>query len=98
MALDKSRLALVGPDGNSHAGRIWKYFTEDTLATVDTSGYFNGVADLLAVGDEINICVIADLTADPLVVSDAGKQIVMSNTGTVVDTSDETAFTVTDTD
>lgn len=98
MALDKSRLTLVGPDGNSNAGRIWKYFTEDALATVDTSGYFNDVSDLLHVGDEINICVISDLTADPLVVSDAGKQIVMSNASGVVDTSNETAFTVTDSD
>ncbi len=98
MALDKSRLALVGPDGNSHAGRIWKYMTEDSLATLDTSGYFDGVSDLLAVGDEIHVMVISDLTADPLVVSDAGKLIVLSNASGVVDTSDETAFTVADAD
>lgn len=98
MALDKSRLTLVGPDGNSHAGRIYKYFTEDALATVDGAGYFNNVSDLLAPGDEINVCVISDLTADPLVVSDAGKLIVLTNAAGVVDTSDETAFVVADAD
>jgi len=98
MALDKDRLTLVGPDGNSNAGRIWKYFTEDALTAVDGAGYFNNVSDLLAVGDEINVMVISDLTADPLVVSDAGKVIVMSNASGVVDTSNETAFTVTDSD
>ena len=98
MAYDASRLTLVGPDGNSNAGRIWKYFTEDALTAVDGSGYFNNASGLLEVGDEINVMVIADLTADPLVVSDAGKVIVMSNASGVVDTSNETAFTVTDSD
>lgn len=98
MALDKSRLTLVGPDGNSHAGRVWKYMTEDSLADQDTEGYFNDVADLLAVGDEINSVVITDLTADPIAVSDAGKLIVLSNDGSTVDVSDETAFTVADAD
>ena len=98
MALGKTRLALVGPDGNSHAGRIWKYFTEDSLATCDTAAYFNGVSDLLKVGDEINICVITSLTADPIVVADAGKLIVLTNDAGVVDTSDETAFIVADAD
>lgn len=91
-------LTLVGPDGNGIAGRIWKFFTEDALTVVDTSGYFNNASDLLQVGDEINVCVIADLTADPLVISDAGKVIVVSNANGVVDTSNETAFVITDAD
>lgn len=97
MALDKSRLTLVGPDGNSHAGRIWKYMTEDALADIDDSGYFNNVSDLLNIGDEIHVIVITDLSADPIAVADAGKLIVLTNASGVVDTSNETAFTVTNT-
>lgn len=98
MALDKDRFTLVGPDGNSHAGRNWRYFTEDSLATCDTAAYFNNLADLLAPGDDILVTVISDLDADPLVVSDKGSLAVLTNVSGVVDTGDETAFVVTDAD
>ena len=98
MALNKQYLALVGPDGNSEAGRLWRYKTEDALAVVDGAGYFNGVADLLAVADSIHVTVVTNIGASNEAVSDAGQVVVLSNDGTIVDTSDETAITVTDTD
>jgi hypothetical protein len=32
---------------------LWHYTTTDTAATTDTTGYFNGAADMLRVGDMI---------------------------------------------
>jgi hypothetical protein len=42
----------AGALGNG-APKLWTYITEDTGATIDTTGYFNGVADLLDIGDII---------------------------------------------
>lgn len=50
----------------------WTYKTADTLATVDTAGYFNAVADRLKVGD----CIFAFTSTGPA----AGHTIVLSNT------------------
>lgn len=98
MAFDILKLTLVGPDGNSDAGRHWRYVTEDALTAVDGSGYFNAASGQLRPGDKIDVVVVADLTADPYTVSDYGSVIVLTNALGVVDTSDETAFTLTDSD
>jgi hypothetical protein len=45
-------LARVGSP-NNRAPTIWTYRTTDALTTLDTSGYFNAVADRLKVGDWI---------------------------------------------
>lgn len=98
MALNKDFLTLVGPDGNGNAGRTWRYKTGDTHATVDSAGYFNGVADLLQLGDLLDVVVVTNIGESNEAVSTYGRHIVNANDGTTVDVSDVTAGTVTDTD
>lgn len=98
MAFDADYLGLAGNPGGSRAPRIWTYKSEDTLATMDGAGYFNGATTLLKPGDKIHAVVVATLDADPETVSDAGTLVVLTNASGVVDTSDETALTLTDTD
>jgi len=98
MPFDGTYLTLVGPAGNSKAGRMWKYFTEDANTAIDGAGYFNSASDLLGVGDTVQWCTINSLAADPLVVGNAGTVIVLSNAAGVVDTSDESALVITDSD
>ena len=94
MAYDATGLVPIG--GQSKAGnapQIFAYKTTDAHGTVDTSGYFNSAAGLLKVGDVILVVVTSSGN-----VSTAGWHVVMSNTGTVVNVSDVTALTVTNTD
>jgi hypothetical protein len=91
MAYAVAGLQPIG--GQSKAGnapQMWSYTTEDAIATVNTSGYFNSAADLLKVGDLIYVYDSNTPTASLVVV--------LSNTGTVVDVSDGTAIAVTDAD
>lgn len=50
MALNRTKLQRVGPQ-NSTAPTVFTYATTDALTDVDGSGYFNGAADILQVGD-----------------------------------------------
>ena len=69
---------------------LWAYTTTDAIATVNTAGYFNDAANMLAIRDVI---IVADTnTPTTSFVS------VLSNTGTVVDVSDGTAIVETDSD
>lgn len=98
MALNKAYLALIGPDGNSNAGRHWRYATEDPLDTVNTEGYFNNVADLLNVGDWIFCNVVTNQGASNEAMADAGIFVVLSNTSGVVDVGDQTDIGIADSD
>ena len=60
------------------------------MTVVRASGYFNDAASMLNVGDAIFV-----LDSDAPTMSVA---VVLSNTGSVVDISDGTAISVTDTD
>lgn len=95
MAFSSTGFQPIG--GQSKAGnapQMWSYTTTDAAATVDTSGYFNSVASLLKVGD-----VIYRVTTSSGAVSTAGLHVVMTiSAAGVVDTSDATALTVTNTD
>ena len=95
MAFSSTGFNPIG--GQSKAGnapQMWSYTTTDAAATVDTSGYFNSVAPLLKVGD-----IIYRVTTSSGAVSTAGWHVVMSvSAAGVVDTSDTTAATVTNTD
>lgn len=95
MAFAQAGLNPIG--GQSKAGaapQMWSYTTTDAAGTVDTSGYFNAVASLLRVGD-----LIWRVTTSGSSVSTAGWHVVMSiSAAGVVDTSDTTAATVTNTD
>ncbi len=69
---------------------LWAYTTTDAIAAVNSAGYFNGAANMLAIRDVI---IVADTnTPTTSFVS------VLSNTGTVVDVSDGTAIAETDSD
>ena len=69
---------------------LWAYTTTDAIATVNTAGYFNDAANMLAIRDVI---IVAD-TNTPT----TNFVTVLSNTGTVVDVSNGTAIVETDGD
>lgn len=106
MAFAKANFTPVG--GQSARGKapmVWAYATEDTLATVDTVGYFDngattntGMRNILKPADIVHVAVITSLTADPWVVADIGTVVVLTNASGIIDTSNETALTITDTD
>lgn len=85
-----------GPIGNTskrgNSPIMWGYRTIDTIADVNTIGYFNQVADLMSVGDLVYNVTSTGTTA---VVSLAA---VRSNTGTIVDIDDGTVLVATNTD
>jgi len=87
MAYAASGLARIGGDSN---GSLWMYTTTDAIATVNTAGYFNSAANMLAVRDLIIVCDTNVPTTNFV--------SVLSNTGTVVDVSDGTAVAETDGD
>ena len=92
MAFDRTNLAIDGAGQNTTLPRRFSYTTTDTDTVVSTSGYFNNAADLLNVGDVIN--VLADSDGTPVY----GRVLVVSNTSNVVDVADIEAFTTTDTE
>jgi hypothetical protein len=81
------------------APQHYTYATEDTHATVDTAGYFNGgvafggVYNLLNIGDIIHVTVFA--AGD---ISTYGTHAVMDKASGTVDVSNVTVGTVTDSD
>ena len=77
----------MGGDSN---GNTWVYTTTDTIATVNSEGYFNSSANMLKVRDVI---IVKD-TNTPT----THHVTVLSNTGSVVDVSDGTAIAETDGD
>ena len=87
MAYSATGLTRIGGDSN---GSLWRYATVDAIATVNTAGYFNSAANMLAVRDLI---MVHDTNAPT-----TSFVTVLSNTGTVVDVSDGTAVEETDSD
>ena len=87
MAYSAANLTRIGGASN---GDLWFYSSTDTIATVNTEGYFNDAANMLAVRDVI--VVVDSNTPTTNLVN------VLSNTGTVVDVSDGTAIVETDGD
>lgn len=91
MAYAEAGLQPIGGQGKAgSAPQMWSYTTTDTIATVNTSGYFNSAADLLKVGDLIYVHDSNTPTATLVVV--------LSNASSVVDVSDGTALSVADAD
>jgi hypothetical protein len=79
---------LAGASGVS----LWHYTTTDTIADVNTVGYFNSVANMVALNDVI---IAVTSTGGTPVVS---HTYVNANSGTVVDVVDGVAITNTDSD
>lgn len=76
--------------GNSPA--IYAYKTTDTLADVNTTGYFNSLSTVLSVGDLIYGVTSTGTTAV------AALYYVLSNASGVVDVNDGTVLANTNTD
>lgn len=95
MAFNSTNFQPIGGQAKAgNAPQIWSYTTTDAAATVDTSGYFNTVASLVKVGD-----IIWRVTTSSGSVSTAGQHVVMTiSAAGVVDVSDTSALTVTNTD
>lgn len=86
MAFSKTNFSPIGSNAKRGvAPQHFSYKTADTLATVDTSGYFNDLTTMLEVGDVIHVEVVDDVDTTTSV-SDTGTLIVASNTSSVVDT------------
>jgi hypothetical protein len=104
MAFDRNYLYPVG--GNSKRGvmpTLWMYMTTDAAATVDAAGYFDngsttntGMRNQMMVGDVIIRLTVDSLTA-PTSLTAPGFHVVNANSSGVIDVTDVTAFTVTDT-
>ncbi len=73
---------------------LWSYMTADTSATINTSGYFNEVFDLLHIGDLIFGLAGANSggTLAPSIF------VVLSKAASVVDVSNGEPITISDTD
>ena len=69
---------------------LWHYSTTDTIATVNSAGYFNTAVKLLGVRDLI---IVSDTNTPTM-----NFCIVLSNDGSAVDISDGTAIAETDGD
>ena len=87
MAYSATGLTRIGGASNAD---LWFYTSADAIATVNTSGYFNDAANMLAVRDLIIVCDTNTPTTNFV--------NVLSNTGSVVDVSDGTAVVETDGD
>lgn len=89
MAFTASSLTrLAGASGVS----LWHYTTADTIATVNTAGYFNDAAAMMNVNDVI---IAVTSTGTTPVVS---HTYVNANNGSTVDVVDGVAITNTDSD
>jgi hypothetical protein len=98
MAFDLDKLVLVGPDGNSGSGRTFRYKTEDAHAAVDAAGYMNKAYGLLLIGDLIDVIVVTNIDASNEALSTYGRHAVKDRASGVVDLTDVTVGTMTDSD
>mgnify|MGYP003679833953 CR=1 FL=1 len=81
MAFNRDYMSRAG--GGPNAPGLFTYKTMDALTVVDASGYFGGTTD----GQSI---------ASNEALADSGNVVVITNASGVVDTTDETAQTITD--
>ena len=71
---------------------LWHYRTPDLAADIDTTGYFNIAAGMLRPGDFIMCNAGVGTTPSH------GLVVVITNTGSVVDVANMSAFAATNTD
>jgi len=89
MAFSASGLTrLAGASGVS----LWHYATTDTLADVNTAGYFNSASNMLAVNDVI--IAVTETGGTPVV----SHTYVNANSSGTVDVVNGVAITNTDSD
>lgn len=90
MAFSSTGWNTIAANKAGNAPSLYSYKSADTQATINTSGYFNSLTTLLAVGDVI---FVYDSTTPSLVIT-----YVNSNASGVVDIADGTTVSATDTD
>lgn len=93
MAYNKDNLQPIGGQAKAgNAPQMWSYTAPgtDTLADMNTEGYFNNAHTVLKVGDLVYLWDAS--------VPTASLAVVLSNASGVVDLSDGTAIAVTDAD
>jgi hypothetical protein len=89
MAYTSKSLSVLG---YANGFTLWHYATADLATAVDTTGYLNGAADLLRVGDFI--FANTDTAGTPA----HGIFVVRANAAGVVDLANLTAFGGSNTD
>jgi len=92
MAYSSTGFATICASKSGNAVSLYAYSTADTIADVNTSGYFNDLSDTLQVGDVI-LCRTSTGATQAL-----SLVYVASNASGVVDVTDGLTITSTDTD
>jgi hypothetical protein len=90
MAYSSTGWNVIGAAKKGNAPSMYTYTSADAIATVNTAGYFNDLSDTLAVGDIIFVHDSATPTMSIVMVA--------SNASGVVDVTDGTAISMTDSD
>lgn len=91
MAFDRNKISKMTTctnNGYSH----WSYVSNDSIADINTEGYFNNASDILNVND--TMIVISSVNTTPV----HSTVIVKSIEEGVVDVSDGVSLTATDSD
>ena len=92
MAYAESGFTTIAASKAGNSPAMYAYKTADSIATVNTSGYFDILSTLLSVGDLIYCVTSTGSTAVATLV------YVLSNASGVVDVNDGTTLANTDTD
>jgi hypothetical protein len=92
MAYSATGFSTISASKKGNSVSLYAYSTEDAIATVNTSGYFDALANTLAVGDIIFARTSTGGTQALSIV------YVASNASGVVDVTDGLTITATDTD
>lgn len=92
MAFSSAGFTAVGVSKRGQAPSVYAYKTADTIADVNTTGYFNDLANTLEVGDLIYCVTSTGSTAV------ATLTVVRSNSAGVVDVDNGTTLANTDSD
>lgn len=92
MAFSNTGFATISASKRGNAPGIYAYKTTDSIATVNTEGYFNTLSSILEVGDLIYCVTSTGSTAVATLV------YVLSNASGVVDINDGTTLANTDSD
>jgi hypothetical protein len=92
MAFSATGFVTVCAAKSGKAPSVYAYKTTDAIADVNTSGYFNSLANTLSVGDLIYCVTSTGSTAVATLV------YVVSNASGVVDVNDGTTLANTDSD
>lgn len=92
MAFSSTGFATIGASKRGNAPAVYSYATADTIADVNTAGYFNTLSNTLEVGDLI---IVRSSTGGTQALS---LVYVASNAAGVVDVTDGLTITATDSD